>query len=190
MWTTFSCKILALTSVVVLIPGCITGRKDPCSVTNEKVLFTETFDACPEGERLPEGWWAEGGEKVWVEDGKLYVRANAGGEIARDRSNVQNYVATVWNKTRFPGNIRIEFDVHVVAAAQGHNNINFFFLYSDPSGKPLYETRASRANADYKFYHSLNGYIVTFLQGKGKQIKYHPDGSPKARFRMRRCNPK
>ena len=157
------------------------------SAAAEKTLFFEDFEKCGDGEKLPSGWWAEGGEKVWIADGRLHVRANAEGRVAKDRSNVSNYVCTVWNRTELKGNIRVEFDAHVIASVPGVNNINFFVMYSDPSGKPIYETRASRASGDYNLYHSLNGYIVTFLQGQKRIRKYHPDGTAKARFRMRRC---
>lgn len=153
----------------------------------ETTLFFEDFEKGGDSEKLPKGWWAEGGEKVWVADGKLHVRANAEGRVAKDRSNVSNYVCTVWNETEFKGDIRVEFDAHVVASVPGVNNINFFLLYSDPSGKPIYETRAARVSGDYHFYHTLNGYIVTFLQGQEHIRTYHPDGTAKARFRMRRC---
>jgi len=60
-------------------------------------------------------------------------------------------------------------------------------LYSDPGGRPLYDTRETRAGADYNLYHDLNGYIVTFLQDASERSEAWPDGTPKARFRMRRC---
>lgn len=153
----------------------------------ERVLFSESFDHCPDGEVLPAGWWVEGGERVWIQDGRLHMRANADGSIASDRSNVRNYVCTVWNTTEFSGDIRVEFDAHVVASVPGVNNVNFFCLYSDPTGQPLYETRGARSGADYDLYHGLNGYIVTFLQDPSEQAEAWPDGTPKARFRMRRC---
>lgn len=162
-------------------------RENPPAMNNQGLIFSENFDSSPDANTLPDGWWAEGGQEVCIRDGRLHVRANAEGAIARDRSNVSDYVCTVWNKRKFSGNLRVEFDAHIIASAPGVNNINFFFLYSHPTGKSIYETRGERADADYPKYHDLNGYIITFLQGKGKQIQYHPDGSAKARFRMRRC---
>ena len=153
----------------------------------EKAVFTESFDQCPDGEDLPAGWWVEGGERVWIEDGRLHMRANAEEGIASDRGNVGDYVCTVWNATEFGGDLRIEFDAHVVASVPGVNNINFFCLYSDPGGRPLYDTRETRADADYNRYHDLNGYIVTFLQDASERGEAWPDGTLKARFRMRRC---
>jgi len=76
-------------AVLLLTVGCVSNGKDGTSMASEQVLLTESFDG--DGDQLPEGWWAEGGEKVWVQDGKLYVRANAPGKIARDRSNVDQY---------------------------------------------------------------------------------------------------
>lgn len=174
-----------LATALLLTAGATQGEDDSKAAAAGTVLFAEDFEHC--GTQLPEGWWAEGGEKVWVEDGKLHIRANAEGTIARDRSNVSGYVCTVWNRTVFKGDVQIEFDAHILASVGGVNNINFFFCYSDPAGRSLFETRASRAGADYNLYHQLNGYIVTFLQGQERIRDYHPDGTAKARFRMRRC---
>jgi len=178
--------VRSVVAVFLAIGGNILSAQEGGDATAGKVLFEESFGH-GDGDKLPDGWWAEGGQKVWVQDGKLHVRANAEGTVARDRSNVSDYVCTVWNRTVFKGNVRVEFDAHVIASVPGVNNVNFFFLYSDPSGKPLYETRSSRADGDYSRYHQMNGYIVTFLQGQEKIRKYHPDGTSKARFRMRRC---
>jgi len=176
----------AVTGLVLAAGGCASTKPPAGAGAGEKVLFFEDFERHA-GEGLPAGWWAEGGERVWVEDGKLRVRANAQGSVAKDRSNVSSYVCTVWNNTVFRGDVRIEFDAHVIDSVTGVNNINFFFLYSDPSGKPLYETRGARANGDYHLYHSMNGYIVTFLRAPEKEADLYADGSRRARFRMRRC---
>lgn len=149
-----------------------------------KVLLSEGFDGCS-GEDLPAGWWAEGGERVWIQDGRLWVRANALDDIAPDRGNVGGFVCTVWCGTEVGGDLRVEFDAHVVASAPGVNNVNLFCLYSDPSGQPLYDTRAERAGADYPLYHPLDGYIVTFLQDPAATPR--ADGTRPARFRLRRC---
>ena len=149
---------------------------------SEALLYSETFDDAPHGDELPEGWWVEGGERVWVEDGRLHVRANP----AQD-TGTESKVCTVWLDREFGGDLRVEFDAHVVASGREVNNINFFFLYSDPSGRPLSESRDGRANAAYGLYHVLNGYIVTFLQDVSNAEQRWPDGTPKARFRLRRC---
>ena len=149
---------------------------------SEPVLFREDFDDLPDGDRLPDGWWVEGGQRVWIEDGRLHVRANP--ELG---SEVGHKVCTVWCNREFSGDLRVEFDAHVVASGREVNNINFFFMYSDPTGQPLYESREARASADYRYYHGLNGYIVTFLQDVADTGQRWPDGTPKARFRLRRC---
>jgi len=136
---------------------------------------------------LPAGGWVEGGERVWIENGRLFVRANAKTKRAHDKKTSQRNVCTVWNTNEFNGDIRVEFDAHVVDSIPGVNNINLFFLYSDPGGSPLFDTRETRANAAYKHYHALNGYIVTFLQDPFESAERWPDGSRKARFRLRRC---
>lgn len=125
-------------------------------------------------------WWVEGGEKVWVQDGRLHVKANA-------PKGQPGNVCTVWCRKEFGGNVRVEFDCQVVESLGEANNVNFFLCYSDPSGKPLHETRESRADAAYKKYHDLNGYVFAFLNDAKGEVGRYPDGSAKARFRMRRC---
>lgn len=128
-------------------------------------------------------WWVEGGEKVWIEDHRLHVKADG----PKETQAQGGHVATVWCKQQFPGNVKVEFDAHVIESRIDANNINFFLCYSDPSGKPLCETREARADAAYKKYHDLNGYIFTFLKDFKSEGGAHPDGSTKARLRMRRC---
>ncbi len=113
-------------------------------------------------------WWVEGGERVWIENGHLQMKADS------DKAGV----ATVWRREPHPGDFTVELDAHVVSSSKDVNNINLFFSYSDPSGKPLEETRESRRNAEYGLYHKLNGYIITFLND--------PEGAGKARIRIRR----
>lgn len=123
-------------------------------------------------------WWVEGGERVWVENGRLYMRADnpgiPGGEVA-----------TAWCETVHPGDFELALDARVISSTLDVNNINLFFCYRDPSGVPLDETRQARQNADYSDYHKLNGHIITFLNG-GKEGGRNPDGSAKARIRIRR----
>ena len=154
------------------------GGGDPVS---EELLYAESFDDAPDGEELPVGWWVEGGERVWVEGGRLHVRANP----KRDTGTAPK-VCTVWLDREFKGDMRVEFDAHVVASGREVNNINFFFLYSDPTGAPLFESRTTRASAAYGLYHVLDGYIVTFLQDVSNAEQRWPNGTPKARFRLRR----
>ena len=114
------------------------------------------------------GWWPEGGERVWVEEGRLHVRADAP-QVAGGGVN------TVWSRRPLPADFELEVDAHVVSSSTDVNNINLFFCYSDPSGRPLEETRESRASAAYNLYHPLNGYIATFVKEAGA-----------ARIRLRR----
>jgi hypothetical protein len=152
----------------MMCAGCMTGPGAG------RALIDETFS---DGMN---DWWVEGGEQVWVEDGRLHMKADP-------PERGPGFVCTAWHRTPISGNVRIEFDAHVVSSAIDANNINFFFFYSDPSGKPLFETREDRADADYRKYHDLNGYIVTFLKDFRNEGGEHPDGSAKARFRLRRC---
>ena len=124
-------------------------------------------------------WWVEGGERVWVEDGRLHMKA--------DNPKVPGgAVATAWLRTPVTGDFRLEVDAQVVSSSLDVNNINLFFCYSDPAGKPLEATRESRGGAEYNLYHSLNGYIVTFLNDAAAEGGLYPDGSTKARCRIRR----
>jgi len=143
-------------------------------MTEAHMLLSVDFDAYPNGSAPPDDWWVEGGERVWVDDGHLRVKADPPG--ARD----PGYVCTVWHKTPVDGELHVAFDAHVIDSSCDANNINFFLLYADPAGTPLHETRGDRADGAYGHYHGLNGMIVTFLNDTDS-------GSGKARFRMRRC---
>jgi len=136
----------------------------------EKVLFAEDFESYPGNPRLPAGWWSEGSKAVRIEDGRLRADANL------DGTGEDCGASTIWLDRTFSGDICVEFDAHVLASDGDKNNINFFFLFADPSGKSLSQTKDERADGDYGKYHTLNGYVFTFLA----------DGNPdKARFRMR-----
>ncbi|MDO8544520.1 MAG: DUF1961 family protein [Opitutaceae bacterium] len=113
-------------------------------------------------------WWSEGGERVWVEEGRLH-------EWADKPDQPGGGVATVWCREPLPADFECEVEARVISSSISANNINLFFCYSDPSGRPLEETREARRTADYRFYHGLNGYIVTFLNEDGQ-----------ARIRLRR----
>jgi hypothetical protein len=65
-----------------------------------------------------------------------------------------------------------------LASTDSANNINFFFLYGDPSGVPLRKSRAMRSDGSYRKYHGLNGYIFTNVAGGSE--------TP-TRFRFRDC---
>lgn len=115
-----------------------------------KVIVKESF-SYPDG-GLPSSWWSEG-NAAEIKDGRLFVDADTEGYR----------VSTVWLDRQLSGNISIEFDFHVVSSSDTANNVNCFLLYSDKSGKPLRETKEQRADASYKRYHELNGYIFTYL---------------------------
>ena len=148
---------------------------------DETVLLCEDFEGYDEGATPGGDWWVEGGQQVAVEGGRLRVRANP------SEARGSGHVCTVWNKKPLTGNFRFECDTQVLASTIEANNINFFLLYTDPAGRPLYETRSSRSDAGYAHYHELNGYILTFLNDFRVEAGTHPDGGTKARFRMRRC---
>lgn len=146
------------------------GEEGPTS----QVLFFEDFS------QGMDNWWVEGGRQVRVEDGRLFVDADP------PKGVTHGGVCTVWCKKQFPADVRVAFDAHVVESSLNTNNINFFLCYSDPTGKPLHETRDSRKTAQYSLYHKLNGHIFTYLQDSDPSHGVNPDGSAKARFRIRR----
>jgi hypothetical protein len=125
-------------------------------------------------------WWIEGGGQVWIRDGRLYMKA-----VGPKRSNAN--VSTVWCRSVFPGDVRIEFDAHVLSSPYNVNNINVFLCYSDPDGMPLYESRQERRTGAYSLYHQLNGYIFTYLNDVNDKNESSSDNPSPARFRMRRC---
>ena len=86
-----------------------------------KVIFEETFS-----DGKMDGWWVEGGQKVWVEDGRLHMKADP----AENRA--PGYVCTAWCEKEFPADVMVEYDAHVVESAIDTNNINFFLSYSHP----------------------------------------------------------
>ena len=160
----------------LVLAGCAALQAGPGKADSD-VLLKEDFS-----DGNMDGWWVEGGEKVWVEDGRLHIKADP------PENRQPGYVCTVWYKKKFEGDIEILFDAHVVASAIDANNINFFWDYTYPEkGKTIWETRGDRPNAGYKKYHNLNGYIVTFLNDFQKKAPLNADGSTKARLRMRRC---
>lgn len=132
---------------------------------SEKVVFTEHFDY-PDGP-LPNGWWTEG-DSAGIHNGRLYVNADTG----------QFKRSTVWLDQTFSGDLRVEYDACVLASKDTANNMNFFFLYSDPTSQSLYESRKTRSDGDYSKYHKCNGYIFTNV-ANGTE-------SP-ARFRFHDC---
>jgi hypothetical protein len=125
-------------------------------------------------------WWIEGGERCYVEDGRLVMCSE--GDAPKT-----GMVCTAWYKNPLPADFSVELDAHVLSSPTDANNINLFFCYADPSGKPLYETRDSRKFGEYNLYHDLNGHIITFLNDNKAEGGRLPDGSTRARTRIRRC---
>jgi len=157
--------------VLCMLHMPVAARAD--AAPQEGVLLAEDFEAGMDD------WWVEGGVDVRVEEGRLYVDA--------DPEGAEGYVCTVWCKQGLSGDVRIEFDAHVLSSSANANNINFFFHYSDPAGDPLYDTRDERESAAYGLYHELNGYICTFLNDTREENLALPPEERKARVRIRRC---
>ena len=132
--------------------------------TPNDILWKETFDY-PDGE-LPEIYWSEGC-KATIKEGRLVV----------DADTIGHRCSTIWLDKEFSGNISVEFDAYIISSKDFANNINFFFMYSDPSGQHLRQSAPKRKTADYGFYHDLNGYIFTNVSNDGSKLN--------ARYRMR-----
>jgi hypothetical protein len=132
----------------------------------EKVIVKESF-SYPDG-KLPADWWSEGC-RAEIKDGHLFVDA--------DTSSFR--ASTVWFDRELSGDLQIEFDVHIVASSDKANNINCFFLYSDPEGKPLRNTSKKRECGTYTLYHKLNGYIFTNVaNGKESNVRFRFRDNP------------
>lgn len=131
-------KMFNIFCLVVAMLGC----------ESNELLWVETFDHADETK--PEIFWSEG-DKAEIRDGRLYVDADSTGYRA----------STVWFDKVFTGDISVKFDVQVVSSSDNANNINFFFLYSDPSGRSLRRSAGERQGGQYSFYHQLNGYLFT-----------------------------
>lgn len=164
-------SVLTILSVMLIASACFAGGE----VSPGDVVFYEDFS---DG---MDGWWVEGAEDVWVENGRLYVKANP-------QEGKEGYVATVWNHTRFSGDVKVEFDAHVIESKTNVNNINFFLLYTYPGSKTMWETRDERPDANYRKYHSMNGYIFTYLKSTHRdEDEAVPVTEADGRFRIRRC---
>lgn len=157
-------KFVIMTAV---LSGCVCGMAGDVMIGED---FSKKLD----------NWWAEGGDAVFIKDNGLYVSAD--GDVRSEQ------MCTVWCKTSVSGNVRIEYVAEVESSKENFNNINFFFMYSDPGGEPLAETAEQRKDGEYRHYHEMNGYIVTFLNNPadGPEMD-NPDGTRKARMRLRRC---
>lgn len=125
-------------------------------------------------------WWVEGGERTWVQDNLLHMRADP---TARG----DGQVATAWLRQDLPADVRVSFDAHVISSSREVNNINVFLHFSDPDDTPLYDSRRNRESGAYELYHELNGYIITFLADKREESLALPEGERPARIRIRRC---
>lgn len=125
-----------------------------------------------------ENWWVEGGERVWVEDGRLHVKADP------PEGSDDPHVVTVWCHTPVRGNWRAEFDAHIIESRTNVPHINFMFL-ADPEGASLYDSREERADAAFDRYQVLNGNIITYHHADdGRQT---PRDGQVATLRVRHC---
>ncbi|MEE9432349.1 MAG: DUF1961 family protein [Melioribacteraceae bacterium] len=161
-------EITILIFSFIILQSCKQHVKENISSDNEqKILHQEDFSSSS----IPNDLFIEGSKKVVIRDGHLWVDAVAD-------SIGESNVSTIWLNKEFSGDLKVEFDASVIQSPGDQNNINFFFLYSDPSGKSLFESSDLRKDGSYKTYHNLNGYIFTYLA----------NGNPDtARFRFRDC---
>ncbi|MEM9255836.1 MAG: DUF1961 family protein [Pseudomonadota bacterium] len=145
---------------------------------SEVILFEDNFNYA-DGE-LPPHYWYEGRGEATVTEQRLLINSFDEGIAS---------ASTVWLNLELQGDLRIEFDAHVIDSKNGVNNVNFLLLFNDPTGKPLYETRREREDGAYGRYHcseavssrlcskrALQGLILTYVAG---------DRTESARFRLR-----
>ncbi|MBN2814153.1 MAG: hypothetical protein JXQ80_08755 [Bacteroidales bacterium] len=117
---------------------------------------------------LPAAWWNEGAP-ARIENGRLFV----------DADNSTERASTVWLDNKLSGNLLVEFDAKIVSSADLANNINCFFLYSDPCGRPLRNSQNERKSGSYKLYHKLNGYIFTTVaNGDTANVRFRLRDNP------------
>ena len=112
-------------------------------------------------------WLAEGGARVSVREGRLFMDATRG----------ERPFLTLWCKREFEGDCLIEFAARV-EQGEGHTNINFFVYGTNPDGSSVLENTEERTGA-YPEYHALNNYIYTFLNSE-------KDGAERLRVRFRK----
>ena len=153
----------SITTLLLLFCISTSANQHIITSSHQQIIFKDNFNY-PSGP-LPSNYWSEGCPGV-IKDGHLFVDADTSGYRQ----------STVWLDRELSGDLIIECDVHVISSDKKANNINFMFLYSDPKGQSLRESRDKRSEGAYKSYHQLNGYIFTYLA----------DGTEdNARFRFR-----
>ena len=145
------------------------------------LLYSEHFGKYKDGSGVAGGWWVEGGERVWIDGGRLRVKANPAKQEGSD------HVCTVWNKQAFSGDLEVSFRTCVLDSTNKANNINFFLCFSEAEGGDLYESRGLRKDGASSHYHGLNGYIFTFLNDRHGESTEDGARCKPARFRIRRC---
>jgi hypothetical protein len=112
-------------------------------------LARETFDRPDWTSR----WIAEGSSEVKVADGRLWVRKLD--PAARN-------TATVWFRPELPRNALVRFRAKPVPPEEENAaNLNLFLHARELDGRPF---RFGRSG-DYKEYHGIPNYIVTFVGG-------------------------
>lgn len=126
------------------------------SISKGFLMMAETFDHLPADSVLPPGWWCEGSSEFGVKNGQLWQNANpeAGASIIN---------SVIWIDKIFEGDIRFEADVQVISAKGNVNDVVIFFMFSDPNGKSIDETRSERVSARQNLYtDTMNGYVFFF----------------------------
>ena len=125
-------SVTAICAVWCWTIGHVSGEEESATRQSDRaakghtgrVLFFEDFSGGMGN------WWVEGGRQVQVKDGRLHVNA------APQAGVKDGGVCTVWCKRKSSGDVRVEFDAHVIESLPNVNNINFFLCYSDPTGRP------------------------------------------------------
>lgn len=116
----------------------------------DKVIYDESFESADTS-----AWIVESEEDVRltdaVSDGALVLNVSKG--------------ITVWNTTRFEGDVMFEFDVTVIAAGGKNDRVsdlNCFWMATDPQFPDDFFKRSSWRAGKFWNYYSLNLYYVGY----------------------------
>jgi rhamnogalacturonan endolyase len=136
---------------LMVVAACSSRKKhdtDPYDIG--PVLYEETFDVADTSQWVVESE-TPADLRTLVSDGDLVLDVPAG--------------ITVWNATRFKGNMMFEFDVTVVKAG-GENDrasdLNCFWMAIDPEFPNDFFKRSSWRGGKFWNYYSLNLYYVGY----------------------------
>lgn len=140
-----------LLGCLLFIAGCSPeSGQDEASYQIGEILYEESFDAADTTE-----WVVEAEKDIKLKDcfkdGALTLEAPGG--------------ITVWNKTKFSGDIMFEFEATAVDAGGEHDRVsdlNCFWMATDPESPDNFFERSAWRKGIFWRYYSLNLYYVGY----------------------------